>query len=191
MEPVHSQPLILPHVGPEHLQQLITEVVQRSLSGWVPSATSVPSVVACPSVDPDSEDQDDDCLSLMVPDSPLNSYYNDHSVMEAFVFGEPGLSEDEGLPPDQPAFSSLFPQALFKPLPFKAINTAQLGSVSAQHAVPSGQGSLDPLFAGKQWRPFVSLCQGDLLYPYTAFFLEVLKKQWASPGSDPVPSATD
>lgn len=66
-------------------------------------------MVACPSVGQNSDCQDDDYLSLMAPDSPLTSHYDDHSVIEGFDSGDPELSEDEGLPPDQPAFMGLFP----------------------------------------------------------------------------------
>lgn len=58
------------------------------------------------------------------------------------------LSQDEGLPPEQPTFTGLFPQALFKSLLFKAVNTA--GFSMASPSLPSNagaQGTLDPLFA--------------------------------------------
>lgn len=83
----------------------------------------------------------------MAPDSPLTSHYNDQSLTEGVDLGEPELSEDEGLPPDQPAFTGHFRQALLKSLLFKTINTAQLGSTPLQDSIPMGQGTLGPLFA--------------------------------------------
>lgn len=58
------------------------------------------------------------------------------------------LSKDEGLQPDKPAFTGLFPQALFKSLLHKAILTAQLSSpLAPPDPATTEKGSLDPLFA--------------------------------------------
>lgn len=97
--------------------------------------------------------------------------------------GEPELSEDEGLPPDQPAFTGLFPQSLFKSLLLKAINTAQLGSTSEPAPPQSGPGSFNSLFTEP--------AKAVTYIPTPPLFLEVLKKQWASPGSAPVLTSTD
>lgn len=94
---------------------------------------------------------------------------------------EPDLLEDEGLPPEQPAFTGLFPQAPFKSLLFKAVNTAQLGSGPPEPAPQSAPGSLNPLFAEPS-RPVSSI-------PTPPLFLNVVKKQWAAPGAAPVPSS--
>lgn len=104
-------------------------------------------------------------------------------MIDGIDLGEPELSEDEGLPPDQPAFTGLFPQALFKSLMFKAINTAQLGTAPPQEPIPTGKGTLDPLFA----EPTKAIT----CIPTPPLFLKVLRKQWASPGSPPVLSSMD
>lgn len=92
--------LSLQQIGPEQLQRLIAEAVQSSLSDRLPVASTVPSMVACPSVAPDSDGQDEDCLSLMAPDSLLTSHYDNRSLIEGVDSAESELSEDEGLPPD-------------------------------------------------------------------------------------------
>lgn len=69
-DPFPSQSLPLHQMGPEQLKQLIAEAIQRSLPDRLPPASAAPSVVAGPLVTPDTVAQDDDCLSLMAPDSP-------------------------------------------------------------------------------------------------------------------------
>lgn len=64
---------------------------------------------------------------------------------EEVYLREPDLSDDEDLPPEQAAFTGLFPPALFKSLLFKAVNTAQLAST--EMIPPTSRGSLDPMFA--------------------------------------------
>lgn len=94
------------------------------------------------------------------------------------------LSEDEGLLPEQPAFTGLFPQALFKSLLFKAVNTAGFSSSSTvQSSTPATPGALDPLF--------VEPPKAVESIPTPPLFLDVIKKQWVAPGAAPTPSATD
>lgn len=72
------------------------------------------------------------------------------------------LSDDEGLAPDQPAFTGLFQPSLFKPLLFKAKNSAQPG---AQTAVtePEGQPLLRTHYSPSQrWRQKSSLHPSSL-----------------------------
>lgn len=124
----------------------------------------------------------EDALSIAGSDSLALSYISRPSAVEDVDPQEPEVSEDEGLPPDQPAFTGLFPQALFKSLLFKAVNTAQLGT-SAQPDPPAVPGSLNPLFAEPP-KPVTAISTPPL-------FLDVIRKQWSSPVSAPVPSAMD
>lgn len=93
------------------------------------------------------------------------------------------MLEDEELPPEQPAFTALFLQAIFKSLLHKAINTAQLGSSSTETAPSSSHDDINPLFVEPS-RPVDSI-------PILPLFLDVVKKQWTMPGSVPVPSSMD
>lgn len=91
---------------------------------------------------------------------------------------EPDLSEDEGLSPEEPAFTGLFPQALFKTLLFKAVNAAQLGSCSTELVPPPSHWSRNPLFV-EPTKPLDSI-------PAPPLFLGVVRKQWSLSGSAPV-----
>lgn len=126
----------------------------------------------------------EDSLSIEAPDSPISSAGSlTYSLAEMDLL-EHDLSEDEGLPPNQPAFTGLFPQALFKSLLFKAINTAHLGStLSTPPLPPSSQEALDPLFVEPP-RAVDSI-------PTPQLFLDVIKKQWTLPGSASAPTATE
>lgn len=105
------------------------------------------------------------------------------SVLDDVESQELDLLEDEGLPPEQLAFMGVFPQALFKSLLFKAVSTAQLGYVHTEPSPTSAPGSLNPLFA-EPAKPVTSI-------PMPPLFLDVIKKQWASPGASPAPSSMD
>lgn len=117
------------------------------------------------------------------PASPTSSHVSCPSFLEEVEPHELDLSEDEGLPPEQPAFTSLFLQALFKSLLFKAVNAAQVGPGSSEVVLPSSQGSLNPLFA-EPASPVDSI-------PAPPLFLDVVRKQWSSPGSAPTPTSAD
>lgn len=51
----------------------------------------------------------EDAISLAGSDLPTISCISKPSLLEELEIQEPELSEDEGLPPDQPAFTGLFP----------------------------------------------------------------------------------
>lgn len=169
---------------PEDIQQMIAAAMQQSLAAHIfptskrPAAHSIQSDL---SVSPERGDVED-ALSIVGSDFPTPSCVSRPSAFEDVEAQEPELSEDEGLPPDQPAFTGLFPQALFKSLLFKAINTVQL-STSSQPDPPPVAGSLNPLFAEPP-RPVTAI-------PMPPFFLDVIRKQWSSPTSAPVPSTVD
>lgn len=57
------------------------------------------------------------------------------------------LLDDEGLIPEQPTFTGLFPHGLFKLLLFKVKNSARLGAPSAPPETESTPASSDPLFS--------------------------------------------
>lgn len=88
-----------------------------------------------------------DSLSVAGSDSPTHSSISHVSAPREVDQQEPDLSEDEGLPPEQPAFTGLFPQAIFKSLLFKVVNVAQLGSSPPVPTPSAAPGSLNPLFA--------------------------------------------
>lgn len=181
VDPTPSQASVCQHIGPEQLQQMIAAAVQQSLSATLPTSR-VPSVIDCPSISLDSDDQEDS-LSAAGHNSPTASHYSCPSRLGDVDSCEPDLSDDEGLPPEQPAFSGLFPQALFKSLLYKAVNTVQLGSTVPESISPPVQGKLNPLFE----EPAKSITS----IPTPPLFLDVLKRQWASPGSAPLPSSMD
>lgn len=81
------------------------------------------------------------------PASPVSTTGSQVSLSAELGFQDFDLSEDEGLPPDQPIFTGLFPQALFKSLLFKAVNTTGFSSSPAQPPTPAPSGALDLLFA--------------------------------------------
>lgn len=61
------------------------------------------------------------------PGSPALSQESRPSFLEDGDRGDPDLSDD-GLGPEQPAFTGLLPPSIFKSLLFKATNVAHLGS---------------------------------------------------------------
>lgn len=66
----------------------------------------------------------EDALSIVASASPASIVSCTSSLAAAADLWDLDLSEDEGLPPNQPVFTGLLPQALFKTLLHKAINTA-------------------------------------------------------------------
>lgn len=148
-------------------------------SGGLGSTRSVASV----SLEREARDQ---AHSDLAPDSPSCSHSSRCSVLTEDDYDDSGLSEDDNLHPDQPAFTGLFPQSLFKSLLFKAVNTARLSSPHADPAPASSSSvsvSLDLMFAEPS-RPVASI-------PTPPLFLDVVKRQWSSPGSAPLPSSND
>ncbi|XP_034278399.1 uncharacterized protein LOC117668538 [Pantherophis guttatus] len=167
----------------EQIQQMIAAAVQQSLASHFQStsrAASVRSVVSPPREGRDQED----VLSIDAPDSPVSSMASRSPSHAAEEPHDLELSEDDDLPPEQPAFTGLFPQALFKSLLHKAIATAQLSSPSPLPVSDSApKGTLNPLFA-EPARTVDTISTPPL-------FLDVIKKQWSSPGSAPTPTAAD
>ncbi|XP_039201699.1 lamina-associated polypeptide 2-like [Crotalus tigris] len=94
---------------------------------------------------------------------------------------ELGLSEDEDLPPDPPAFTGLFNPDLFKSLLQKATSTAQLGPEGVPEAEPST--SQGPTGCSE-----ATFTQQDI--PCPSFFLSEVQKQWGTPGNFSVPGKT-
>ncbi|XP_060549504.1 uncharacterized protein LOC132712369 [Pantherophis guttatus] len=134
-------------ISPQQIHRWIATAVQQSLAsqvGPVSRAASIRSGLSTSRVDV----LQDDILSIDAPDSPVASVSSHASSLAEEVSHELDLSEDEGLPPDQPAFTGLFPQALFKSLLHKAVLTAQLGSPASAQPVPTtSQRALNSLFA--------------------------------------------
>lgn len=167
---------------PEDIQHMINTAVQQSLSSRFLPPSREMSVRSFASFSPE-RDRNADSLSITGSESPTPSYVSRPSVLAEADPQEPDLSEDEGLPPEQPSFMGLFPQVLFKSLLFKAVNTAQLGSSTPEPAPTPAPGSLNPLFAEPS-RSVTSI-------PMPPLFLKVIKKQWAWPGAAPVSSSMD
>ncbi|XP_058045915.1 lamina-associated polypeptide 2-like [Ahaetulla prasina] len=115
--------------------------------------------------------------------SPAQSIVSQHSFLEELERADPDLSEDEGLLPEQPAFTSLFPPNLFKSLLFKAKNVAQLGSSSAQSVASSSKDASDLVFS----EPAHVV---DTI-PAPGLFIEVVKRQWSAPSSSTIPTSAD
>lgn len=111
----------------------------------------------------------EDSLPTGAPGSPTTSHGSCPSLLEEVYSQEPDLSDDEGLPSEQPAFTGLFPLALFKSLLLKVVNTAQFGSGSAETIPPTSCGSLDPMFV-EPIKPVDSI-------PAPSLFLDVVRKQ--------------
>lgn len=160
---------------PQQLQYLIDSAVQRSLAAgfWPPSGSGSERLVA--SASPERENPEDYC-SAGAPASPTGSHRSHPSSLADMNSGEQGLS-------DQPAFTGLFPQALFPSLLFKVVNIAQFTSEASPPPSTPAPGSLDPLFA-EPAKPVMAI-------PTPPLFLNVIKKQWVSPGSAPSPSSND
>lgn len=104
---------------------MIATAVQQSLSARFLPPSRDASVRSFASVSPD-RDYNVDSLFVAGLDSPAHSYVSHPSALGEVEPQEPDLLEDEDLPPEQPAFTGLFPQAIFKSLLFKVVNTAQL-----------------------------------------------------------------
>lgn len=170
-------------LSPDQIQQIIVTAVQQSLvSQFMPAnrAASVQSGASTSWV----EVAEDDALSIEALDSPISSISSRTSSQAEEDPPDFDLSEDEGLPLDQPTFMGLFLQALFKSLLHKAVTTAQLGSPSPPSApLTAAQGTLNPLFAEPS-RPMDYILTPPL-------FLNIIRKQWSSPGSASAPTATD
>lgn len=115
------------------------------------------------------------------------TYASDHSHNQDQVSDYEGhqeleLSEDEGMQPEQPSFTDLFPPGLFKSLLYKAINSANLGQQSNEP--PKEQpGPSDPLFNQ-------ATAHADIV-PSPQLFMDVVQKQWSTLASGPTPLATD
>lgn len=83
-----------------------------------------------------------DLISLQAQCSPSPSSGCDESFLGDESQRELDLCEDEGLVPDPPAFTGLFPPTLFKSLLHKARATAQLGAGTTPPE--TSLGPLDP-----------------------------------------------
>lgn len=87
-------------------------------------------------------------LSIEALDSLVSSIGSQPSSSANEASHDFDLLEDEDLPPSQPTFMGLFPQALFKSLLHKAIITAQLDSQAPMPVAPTtSKGALNLLFA--------------------------------------------
>lgn len=94
------------------------------------------------------------------------------------------LSDDDELPPDNPAFTGLFRPAMFKSLLHKARLTTNLGAAGTDTAGDSAAaGPHDALF-------HPSKPDKDVV-PCPRLFLEVLQNPWGQPGSLTSPSSLD
>lgn len=97
--------------------------------------------------------------------------------------GEPGLSDDEDLFPDQPAFIGLFKPQIFRSLLHKAKITMGLGlplPKSSYSATGVGPSSLfeEPTFEAEE-------------IPGPKMFKDVVTRQWSAPVSGPNPNTVD
>ncbi|XP_060541940.1 uncharacterized protein LOC132710243 [Pantherophis guttatus] len=109
---------------------------------------------------------------------------NQGSLSDEEESRELSLSDDEGLTLDQPAFIGLFRPQLFRSLLYKALAVTRLGSSStAGTTLPEGADPASSLFAEPAVEPE--------LIPAPKLFTDVVQRQWALPGSVPVPSGTD
>lgn len=122
--------------------------------------------------------------ALQGPCSPASSRQSQSLFLEEEGQKNLQLSEDEGLIPDQPAFAGLFCLSLFKPLLFMAKNTARLGAIPA---------TSDPALelANPADSLFPEPTTETEVVPAPKLFIDVVQRQWASPGSGPSPSTND
>lgn len=100
-------------LSPDQIHQIVAATVQQSLaSQFRPScrARSVSSGFSASC----SEVCCEKPLKVGAPVSPASSTGSHVSSSAEMDLQDFDLSEDEGLPPEQPAFTGLFPQALFK-----------------------------------------------------------------------------
>lgn len=119
-------------------------------------------------------------------ETPVSNYFTweSPSSLEGIERRDPDLSDDEGLFPEQPAFTGLFPPTIFKSLLFKAVNAAQLGPSSVRDAsFASSHDRNNPLF--------LELTKLMEAIPTPHLFLDVLQCQWTSPHSALAPSSVD
>lgn len=164
---------------PDQLQHLFEAAVQKSLSAGFRPPSCHGSVRSASSISPEQRVLESS-QAARGPDSPTCSHSSQPSTSADVDFSDSGLLDDENLPPDQPAFTGLFPQSLFKSLLFKAVNSARLSSPIADPVPVSSSGSLDLMFAEPS-RPVTSI-------PTPPLFLDVVKRQWSSLGTAPLPS---
>lgn len=94
------------------------------------------------------------------------------------------LLDNEDLMPDQPTFVGLFCPQLFKSLLHKAKTTTQHGTVQTAPVTATGlDNPVDLLFA----EPTIELEE----IPAPRLFLDIVHRQWTSPGSGRSPSGLD
>lgn len=115
---------------------------------------------------------------------PYTPDSSNQSPLEEETHRDLELSEDEGLMPDQPAFAGLFCPSLFKSLLFKAKNTARLGThLPSPDPTSETADAKDSLFSEPTTEAEV--------VPSPRLFLDVVQRQWASPGTGSNPSNLD
>lgn len=98
--------------------------------------------------------------------------------------GEPGLSDDEDLSPDQPSFVGLFKPQVFRSLLHKAKLTTRLGiSLPKAGSPEKGVGTSASLFVEPTF-------EAEEI-PGPKLFKDVVMRQWSAPVSGPNPNALD
>lgn len=125
----------------------------------------------------------EDLQSFQDLGSPAPSHRSHPSLLEEVDHRDPDLSDDDGLLPEQLALTGLFPPTIFKSLLFKATNVAHLSSPPAGDIPPPSHEVSAPLFS--------ELSKAVDAIPALCLFLNVVQRQWTTPGSAPIPSSTD
>lgn len=180
--PVLPQEAVSCPLSSDQLQKMIEAAVQKTLAAGRRPSSVAGSVRSASPEQPHSSGH----APPRPPRSPSCSHAGQLSSLsdeDISDNSDSGLSDDENLPPDQPASTALFPQALFRSLLFKAVNTARLSSTDSNPSVSGPSGTLDPMFAEPP-KPITTI-------PTPPLFLDVVKRQWTSPASAPIPSSSD
>lgn len=115
--------------------------------------------------------------------SPAPAQDDQASGSEEGEIREVDLLEDEGMTPDQPAFSGLFQPSLFKSLLFKAKTSANFGSKAAAAPLRTEAVSAETLFSEQ------TIEAETIATP--KIFVDLVQHHWASPTSGPMPSSMD
>lgn len=171
--PDQSNPLGMPN-----FQDIIAEAIKQGIAADLQQKVArAPEGTSVHSTEPRETNPPVGSLS------PAYSQDDQSSVSEEGEIREANLSADEGMAPEQPAFSGLFQPSLLKSLLFKAKTSGNFRTKSLAAAVRPQTVSAETIFS-------VQTTKAETV-PTPKIFVDLVQRQWASTTSGPMPSSTD